>query len=289
MSERYAASAERPDYSHRFHAGNVGDVWKHAVWIALVRELQRTSSHVDIIDCHGGHGAYDLGSTGEWTAGIGLLLEKNQTGEVGAVGEYLDLVTRFGHDRIRLQRYPGSPIILSALLRTEDTLTCCEIDPAAHADLAKTAEMYRFTARAGDGLSTLRSGADSGEGNRHQLYLIDPPWNVKADWQTIPRAIIEGAAHSRSRCVALWYPIKSYTRVNAMIKELRAAGLHCLVGELITTPLDLRHNRLNGSGVCIVSPPPLLERALAPLGAEIGGACATHRGYYELHLRGWDS
>ncbi len=285
MSEHYAASAERPDYSHRFHVGNIGDVWKHVVWGALVRELQRQPHPLSIIDCHGGSGVYRLGATGEWTAGIGRLLDGGAECAEGALKDYLEAVVRFGFTAGRLERYPGSPIILSTLLRPSDTVTCYEIDPEAHAHLAEATSTHRFETRCSDGVAAL--GELSNEPERTTLALVDPPWNVKADWQTIPRAIIAAATRAPAACIALWYPIKSYTRVNVMLKELRTAGLPCLVGELMTTPLERRHNRLNGSGVCIVRPPSELSTRIAPAGAAIGPRCATHGGYYELHLREW--
>lgn len=286
MSEHYAASAERPDYSHRFHVGNVGDVWKHIVWMALVRELQSAQRPLDIIDCHGGNGAYRLGATGEWTAGIGALVTADSRDEPHALRDYLDRVTRFGHHGDRLAQYPGSPIILSSLLRLEDTLSCYEIDPEAYADLSAQSEGTRFTTHQSDGIAALGGLTESS--SRQHLCLIDPPWNVKSDWQTIPRAIIELSTRLPEVCIGMWYPIKSYTRVNAMLKELRSARLRCLVGELITTPLDRRHNRLNGSGICIVSPPNNLAHEIAPAGARVGRRCATHDGYYELHIRAWE-
>ena len=57
------------DYSHRFHAGNVGDVLKHLVLVAVLDELLSAERPVRVIETHAGEGRYLLGSTGEWMEG----------------------------------------------------------------------------------------------------------------------------------------------------------------------------------------------------------------------------
>lgn len=282
MSERYAAAAARPDYSHRYHVGNVGDVWKHLIWRALIEALQLSPRPLDIIDCHAGHGEYHLASTGEWTAGIGRLLNQSTVQLPLGVESYLMRIRSFGLGVTRLERYPGSPILLSELLRAEDSLCCYEIEPEAFATLEALAGRYRFQPRHADGLGALRN---VGTEDRSRLCLIDPPWNLKADWQTIPRLVVDTARDEQNLCIAIWYPIKSYTRVNAMLEMLRKTGQSCLIADLITTPLELRLNKLNGSGVCIINPPAGLAETLGAIGPAIGAACATHGGAFEVRIR----
>jgi len=282
MMTHYAASAERPDYSHRFHAGNIGDVWKHTAWWGLIEALKLDPRPLDILDCHGGSGEYTLNSTGEWTAGIGKLLAHGGGEESALLAEYRAFISSFGMRGDRLTRYPGSPQILAHLRRPSDTGVCFEFDQAVYADLAASIGPSGLAARCGDGLAALSDFAARASTDRQLLALIDPPWNVKADWQTIPRTVIETHTKAPKACLAIWYPIKSYTRVAAMLKTLRGAGLPLLTADLITTPLELRRNRLNGSGVCIVNAPVSLAPKLAAAGAEIGRACATHAGFFEV-------
>src|ERR1043166_6046971 len=67
---RDAATA---DYSHRYHAGNVGDVWKHCALVEILRRIAAASRSVAYVESHAGEGRYALGPTGEWTEGIGRL------------------------------------------------------------------------------------------------------------------------------------------------------------------------------------------------------------------------
>ena len=50
-------------YSHRFHAGNVGDVWKHCVLSALLDALVARSDALYAYETHAGCGRYLLGPT----------------------------------------------------------------------------------------------------------------------------------------------------------------------------------------------------------------------------------
>ena len=43
-------------YSHRFHAGNVGDLWKHVALLALLRALLKRSEQLRVIETHAGAG-----------------------------------------------------------------------------------------------------------------------------------------------------------------------------------------------------------------------------------------
>ena len=69
---RYVPDAA-PDYSHRFHAGNVGDVWKHLVLVEVLSRVAGRPGRIVYCESHAGEGGYMLGPTGEWSEGIGRL------------------------------------------------------------------------------------------------------------------------------------------------------------------------------------------------------------------------
>ncbi|HMV68306.1 MAG TPA: 23S rRNA (adenine(2030)-N(6))-methyltransferase RlmJ, partial [Myxococcota bacterium] len=74
------------DYSHRFHVGNHGDVWKHVAWCAVLDALRPRA----VLDTHAGEGAYTLGPTGEWTAGVGRVWAAPELAGDPCVGRYLE-------------------------------------------------------------------------------------------------------------------------------------------------------------------------------------------------------
>lgn len=278
-SRRPADADARPsDYSHRFHAGNVGDVWKH---LALVTVLSGVAGvrGVHYVDTHAGEGGYALGPTGEWTEGLGRLLAVRDA--AGAVGAWLAAVRRLAGSGGRPRYYPGSPALAASLLGPDARLHLVERDEAAHAALAeRLRDDRRARVTRGDGLEALRA-LPAGE----TVVLVDPPWTAKAEWTDVPAALIAAAQAAPDARLVLWYPVKSLTRPNAMLARLAAAGVAATAAELVTTPLELQKNRLNGSGVVLVRPPDGAVAAIAAAAPVVGAACATHGGAWSLRLR----
>ena len=63
------------NYRHAYHAGNFGDVLKHATLALVIEYLKRKPAPFRVIDTHAGVGAYVLDQgpaekTGEWRQGI---------------------------------------------------------------------------------------------------------------------------------------------------------------------------------------------------------------------------
>jgi 23S rRNA (adenine2030-N6)-methyltransferase len=199
------------------------------------------------------------------------------------VAHYRAFIEEFGAHDSKLRRYPGSPRLLERLRRPSDRVSCYELEPTPFSQLTSAPFDGAIERVHGDGLAALRARcAEPTSGGL--VGLIDPPWNVKADWRTIPGAVIDCLKATPTAVIAVWYPIKSYTRVNQMIRTIREAGLPYLVGDLITTPLELQRNRLNGSGIIVINPPSDLAPTLAAAAAVIGAACASHHGFFELRL-----
>lgn len=261
---------ELPDYHHRFHAGNVGDVWKHCVLVATIEALA-VDRPVHLIETHAGEGRYPLGPTGEWTEGIGRL-RVAPPGAPPAVTRFIDLIDRLGGQRT----YPGSPALALALLRPQDRLVLHELRPEAALALRRTADDPRATVIEGDGLAGLEPALAAVPPDALPLVLVDPPWSTKPEWLTVPDTLGRALrAHPRAAAL-LWYPIKSLTRPNAMLARLAAAGVSGETVELVTTPLELKRNRLNGSGVALFGAPPALLTAVTAAAPSLGAACATH-------------
>jgi 23S rRNA (adenine2030-N6)-methyltransferase len=275
------------DYSHRFHAGNVGDVWKHCVLVEVLRQIGAAGGRVTYVESHAGEGGYALGPTGEWTEGIGRLWQRD--GDVDAVAHYLTLVQRLGAGAARPERYPGSPVLAQAVLGSGDTLTLWEREAEAVARLtAALGADPRVRLNCGDGLEALPEALAVAESRGdHVVALVDPPFTQKPDWTMIPDAVIAAAQATRAATILLWYPVKSLTRPNAMIARFRTAGVSATVAELITTPLEHQRQRLNGSGVVLVRPPAGAVAAIAAAAPTLGEQCATRAGVWSLRISAW--
>ena len=286
---RYRPESE-PDYSHRFHAGNIGDVWKHCVLVEVLRHAAASTTHATFIDTHAGEASYRLGATGEWSEGIGRLWhdEAIAAGE-DAVARYLNLCQRLGTGSVRPEQYPGSPALARAVLGNDARLQLWERETT-------TAERLRSNLRddphahieEGDGLAGLDKTLGAAERTGDDaVVLIDPPWTHKADWTTVPDALAQAVNASSRTCFVLWYPVKSLTRPNAMFARLAAAGVPATIAELITTPLEHQRQRLNGSGVLLVRAPQRAVAAIAAAAPVIGERCATRAGAWSFRMQTW--
>ena len=130
------------NYRHAFHAGNFADVIKHIVLARILTYLHEKPAAFRVIDTHAGAGLYDLTSSeaergGEWRTGIARLMQARLSDQVMAlVAPYLDIVRAFNPQR-DLTAYPGSPLVARALLRPQDRLVACELEPNARKQLMK--------------------------------------------------------------------------------------------------------------------------------------------------------
>lgn len=282
------ATAERDSrpYEHRFHAGNVGDVLKHVALLAwLARASAEGSGPRCYLETHAGAGRYRLGPTGEWREGVGRLLSR-QEGAPPSVAAYLAALPERAPGP-RGMRYLGSPLLAAGALLPGDALVLVERAPET-ADVLR--EALAGDARAqvvvGDGLAALAE-AVAAPRDAELLVHVDPPWVEKSEWHAVPDALIalsRGAPQARAM---LWYPVKSHTRPNAMMKRLQDARVPATLVELVTSPLTVQKNRLNGSGLIFVRPPAGLVEALSGALAFLGAALATHDGYWSQRVIAW--
>jgi 23S rRNA (adenine2030-N6)-methyltransferase len=274
-----------PDYGHRFHAGNVGDVWKHCALIEVLRRAGR----VAYLDTHAGEGRYALGPTGEWTEGIGRLWQYPSNASDGAVARYVELCRRIGEGRERPVRYPGSPMIARAMLGADAAMTLWERE-AATCDALRliVGGDAHASVMHDDGLVAIANAAAAAERDTDVVVLIDPPYTQKADWIAVPDALARAVAATKRACFMLWYPVKSLTRPSAMLARLADAGVAGAIAELVTTPLGQQRNRLNGSGVLLVRPPAGAMESIAAAAPIIGAACATQNGRWSMRAQAWD-
>lgn len=277
------------DYSHRFHAGNVGDVWKHCVLVEVLRRARASGTPVTYVESHAGAGRYALGPTGEWTEAIGRLWTREDAARDDAVGRYVALCRAVGAGESRPESYPGSPLLAQAVLGDSGSLQLWERDPEAGAQLRDALDADAgASVVCDDGLTALPAAVRNAEsGGARVVALIDPPFTQKPDWIAVPDALIAAAQASTSATLLLWYPVKSLTRPNAMIARLKAAGVAGTVAELITTPLEHQRQRLNGSGMILVRPPEGALEAIAAAAPVLGARCATRAGVWSLRMVSW--
>jgi 23S rRNA (adenine2030-N6)-methyltransferase len=152
----------------------------------------------------------------------------------------------------KLRLYPGSPAIALSLMRPQDRLTACELEPHAAAALDRNLHNdKRAKPIEIDGYAALKAYLPPPE--RRGLVLVDPPFEDREEFARLLSAL-DGALRKWSTGIfAVWYPIKD-AAAPSFIKSIRRLGLpKVLRAELhVAAP---QTDRLTACGLLIINPP----------------------------------
>ncbi len=252
------------NYRHAFHAGGFADVIKHIVLVRMLIYLQEKQAAFRVIDTHAGAGLYDLTAeearrSGEWLTGIARIMQARfSETTLPLVMPYLDIVRAFNPDR-DLATYPGSPLIARALLRPQDRLTACEVEPGSRKRLI---DALRRDAQARvvdlDGWLALPAFVPPKE--RRGLVLIDPPYEQKDEFERLAEGFAEAYAKWPTGSYLLWYPVKSRRATDTLAREVAGAvGASRPAGKALRLEFSVApqtaDTALVSTGLLIVNPP----------------------------------
>ena len=252
------------NYRHAFHAGGFADVIKHIVLVRILLYLQDKPAAFRVIDTHAGAGRYDLESEqarrgGAWLTGIARIMQSRfSETTLPLLKPYLDIVRAF-NPHPALTAYPGSPLIARALLRPQDRLTACEVEPNARKHLI---DALRRDAQARvvdlDGWTALPAFVPPNE--RRGLVLIDPPFEAKDEFERMATGFAEAFVKWPTGVYLLWYPAKSRRATDGLAQRVgeiagtTAGGGKCLRLEFSVAP-QTAGAALASAGVLVVNPP----------------------------------
>ena len=255
-------------YRHSFHAGNHADVLKHLVLVQLLDYLKQKDKPFWVIDTHAGAGLYALDAghatqLAEHEGGIARLWERSDLPP--AVSAYVDAVRPL-NAKGTLTAYPGSPWIAYQRLRADDRLRLFELHST---DIVTLADNFREAGRQvqvthGDGLAGLKALLPPPP--RRALVLIDPSFEVAADYRGVVKTIEEALKRFSTGTYAVWYPILAKPEARALPDKLRAAaaqaGKPWLDARLWVRRQAAGTFGMPGSGMFIVNPPWTLASTL---------------------------
>jgi len=266
------------NYQHAFHAGNFADVHKHAVLARILSYLKGKPAAFRVIDTHAGAGRYDLRGAeatrgGEWQGGIGRLLGRPLPDELQTLlAPYLDVVQNLNPGGT-LRGYPGSPLIALALMRPQDRLIACELEPRAAASLKAVLRDRRATVMVLDGWTAL--GAYVPPKERRGVVLVDPPFEDAADFTRLASALAAAYRKWPTGIYVLWYPIKERDAPEALARRLRKLEIPGVLRCEITLGPPCADVGLVGSGLIVINPPFKLDADLKVLLPALGEAFAA--------------
>lgn len=236
-------------YQHIYHAGNLADVHKHGLLAWMLDYLTRKDKPISYIETHAGRALYDLSApealkTGEAAQGIGRV--KTWFNPEHAYMKCLSQTSgTYGKDA-----YPGSPLIAVQTLRAVDTITLAELHPSEHLNL----ELALPTAicRKTDGFAMAHAMLPPSP--RRGLMLIDPSFEIKDDYLTLPGHIKKYARSWNVGILVLWYPILTSNIHHNMLKVLAIDHPDALRHEVRFPPARPGHGMI-GSGLFVIRPP----------------------------------
>ena len=251
------------NYRHAFHAGNFADVLKHVVLARILVHLREKPSAFRVIDTHAGAGRFDLrgpeaSRTGEWKNGIARVQAAAPPAGVAVLlAPYLEAVAACNpaHDssfELAAYDYPGSPLFALYLMRPQDRLIACEIEPSV-ADMLRhnVGGDERAKVIAIDGYGALNAFVPPKE--RRGLVLVDPPFERPDEFALLLGATVKAWRKWPTGIYMLWYPRKDRRRVAAFSREL--AGV--VTRKVLRVELDTAAggDGLTAAGLFIINPP----------------------------------
>ena len=250
-------------YRHAFHAGNFADVLKHSVLTLVLDYMTRKDKGFHYIDSHSGAGMYQLADefsqkTGEYKDGISKLINASNLPE--ALQPYVDLINELNpsDDIGEIDLYPGSPGIAKRFMRRQDSTHLFELHPT---DIQHLIEFcYRWK-------KVFIKQSDGYQGvlgllpppSRRGVVLIDPPYELKEDYQKAVKTIIKAYKKFATGTYILWYPVVQRERINEMENTFTNTKLNNDIKNLLKLEFcmsdDTDEYGMTGTGLFIVNPP----------------------------------
>jgi 23S rRNA (adenine2030-N6)-methyltransferase len=231
-------------YQHAYHAGGPADLHKHIVLAELLARLTVKPRGIGYLETHAGRGRYDLAAP-----------EASKTGEAaqGIARLDPDPATPFGRALAaeRAERgasaYPGSPAIARRLLRPQDRLTLFELHPAEHAALRAALAGPGVAIHRRDGFEAALAMAPP----RRGLALVDPSYEVKADYAAAAAFVRRLLAIWPEAVVLVWYPLLPAGRERGLRAGLGPLPVAFDEVEFTAAP----ERGMTGSGLALVNAP----------------------------------
>ncbi|SEQ10889.1 23S rRNA (adenine(2030)-N(6))-methyltransferase RlmJ [Thalassovita taeanensis] len=241
-------------YQHIYHAGNLADVQKHALLCRMLSYMTVKDKPLSYLETHAGRGLYFLDAdeavkTGEAAAGINAI---QGLGWFAPDHPYMMALSavRAAHGA---QAYPGSPLLAAQILRPQDRLHLAELHPREFAALELAMSPYPARVLRQDGFAMAM--ALTPPTPRRGLMLIDPSYEVKTDYDSIPGVITKLHRKWNVGVIALWYPILTSGAHKPMLSTLEAQGLPGVLRHEVRFGPARAGHRMVGSGMFIVNAP----------------------------------
>ncbi|NPA72787.1 MAG: 23S rRNA (adenine(2030)-N(6))-methyltransferase RlmJ [Gammaproteobacteria bacterium] len=273
-------------YLHSYHAGNFADVLKHASLTHTLHYLNQKPAPYFYMDTHSGPGLYTLAAEEsqkncEYKNGIEPLWQARSLPDpLHAYREVIKSCNALEGDPSQLSLYPGSPWIGSYLCREQDRITLCELHPRESQTLIKNFKGdRRIKMFSKDGFQTAIAAMPPKE--RRGLVLIDPPYEIKSDYDRVVEVL--KACHKRfaTGTYAVWYPVVNRHTIDRMLADIKATGIRNIQVFELGLETDTSGRGMTSSGMIFINPPwtlwKAMEESLPFLAKQLGGKKGVYK------------
>lgn len=254
-------------YRHAFHAGNHADILKHYCLISVLEYFKLKDKAYCYIDTHAGAGLYSLNSkeaqkVGEYREGIKRILDKENLDT--NLQTFREVVIASLPDTKNY--YCGSPWLAQAVAREQDRLRLFELHPTDAELLRSNMRNIKLPNRAqvfcDDGFKGLLSMLPPP--SRRAVVLIDPPYEVKHDYQQVVDTLKAAIKKFSNGCYMVWYPcLGSAESQKLPMKLQKLVPDNFVQAELHVKSPQPDGFGMHGSGMFIINPPYTLPQQLA--------------------------
>ncbi|AEF53687.1 23S rRNA (adenine(2030)-N(6))-methyltransferase RlmJ [Marinomonas posidonica] len=248
-------------YRHIYHAGNHADILKHITMSQICRHFIKKDTPFFYLDTHAGIGQYELNSeqaqkNKEFHSGISRLLSELTVPE--AVEGLLEIVREM-NPTDQLEYYPGSPKVVDYYTRQKDKLHLCELHPNDYPLLAALFPQKRkANVVKENGFAAVKAMLPPPQ--KRGFVLMDPPYEVKKDYQYVVKSLEEGYKRFPQGTFAIWYPVLGRQQADNLLKSVKTTNIrNVLLLELNVRDTE-KERGMAGSGMIIVNPPWTLEQ-----------------------------
>ena len=245
------------NYRHIYHAGNFADVVKHITLISLINKLKNKDKPFAVLDAFAGLGIYDLNAdqaerTGENKTGINQLYSHLSDDAPELIKQYIRLVKSYNHsDEVTI--YPGSPLIISSMMRSHDRLIACELHKEDYPSLKHNMALYPNSHIHNiDAYQSIKAFTPMPE--KRGLVVLDPAFEVRDEFDKILSALKRLKQRFASGMVMIWYPIKDQKAINDFYQKQKEVGYN----ESLIIEFELLASEnlgMNKCGIMICNPP----------------------------------
>lgn len=252
-------------YRHAFHAGNHADVLKHYVFSLVLDYFNQKDKAYWVVDTHAGAGMYSLTSefaqkNAEFETGIARLFDAKNLPE--SLGNFVTKIKNYNENDLSI--YPGSPKIAEAFLRGDDKLRLFELHPS---DCKLLIEQFKGKTKQTkivqqDGFAGIKACLPPP--TKRGLVLIDPPYEIKDDYQRVVDCIRDSLSRFATGTYLVWYPLLQRPEPVAMVEALKKLQPNnWLDVSLSIEAPNADGYGMFGSGMLIINPPWTLPKLLA--------------------------